>query len=76
VNDVQRDVLKVVGGNVRRIRLERGLSQEAFADLIGIHRTDMGGIEPGERNLTLRSLDRIAERLDVPLHELVRPSED
>ena len=40
------------------------MSQEAFADLLGIHRTYMGGVERGERNLTLRTLERIAEVLD------------
>ena len=39
------------------------MSQEAFADLLKIHRTYMGGVERGERNLTLRSIERIAEIL-------------
>jgi transcriptional regulator with XRE-family HTH domain len=41
------------------------LSQEAFADELGVHRTYMGGIERGERNLTLRSLERMAERVGL-----------
>ena len=55
----------VVGRNIRRLRRERGLSQEDLADEIGVHRTYMGGVERGERNLTLRSLERLAERLGV-----------
>ena len=64
----------VVGRNIRRLRQERGLSQEDLADEIGVHRTYMGGVERGERNLTLRSLERLAERLGVsPLSLLADP---
>lgn len=55
----------VVGENLRHYRRARGLSQEAFADLLGFHRTYMGGVERGERNLTLKSVERIAARLQV-----------
>jgi transcriptional regulator with XRE-family HTH domain len=41
------------------------MSQEAFADVLGVHRTYLGGIERGEHNLTLRSVERIAERLGI-----------
>ena len=54
-----------VGRNLRRYRAALGLSQEALADELGVHRTYMGGLERGERNLTLKSLERIAERLNV-----------
>ena len=64
----------VVGRNIRRLRLARGVSQEELADEIGVHRTYMGGVERGERNLTLRSLERLAERLGVtPLSLLEDP---
>lgn len=42
-----------------------GLSQEAFADTLGVHRTYMGAVERGERNLTLKSVEKIAARLDL-----------
>jgi transcriptional regulator with XRE-family HTH domain len=54
-----------VGRNLRAYREAQGLSQEAFADVLGVHRTYMGGIERGERNLTLKSLERIAGRIEV-----------
>jgi len=64
----------VVGRNIRRLRRKRGVSQEDLADEIGVHRTYMGGVERGERNLTLRSLERLAERLGVsPLSLLEDP---
>jgi transcriptional regulator with XRE-family HTH domain len=52
----------------------RGLSQEEFADKLGYHRTYVGGLERGERNLTLKAIERIASRLRVdPLELLRRP---
>jgi transcriptional regulator with XRE-family HTH domain len=62
---VEGELQRIVGRNLRVYREARGLSQEAFADVLGFHRTYMGGIERGERNLTLRTLERIAERIDV-----------
>jgi transcriptional regulator with XRE-family HTH domain len=72
---MEGDLQRTVGRNLRAYRLKRGLSQEAFADVVGVHRTYMGGLERGERNLTLRSLERIAERLNVPPLELLRHAE-
>lgn len=69
---MEGDLQRTVGANLRRYRLERGLSQEAFADLVGVHRTYMGGLERGERNLTLRSLERLATTIDVDPLELLR----
>jgi transcriptional regulator with XRE-family HTH domain len=56
---------RTLGQNVRRIRLDRGLSQEELADELGVHRTYMGGVERGERNLTLQSVERLAEGLGL-----------
>lgn len=70
---MEGDLQRRVGENLRRCREERGLSQEAFADVVGVHRTYMGGLERGERNITLKSLERIAERIGVdPLDLLAR----
>lgn len=65
VYDVEGDLQRTVGRSLRAYRLERGLSQEAFADALGVHRTYMGGVERGERNLTLRSVERIADRIGL-----------
>lgn len=63
---------QVVGDNLRAHRRKLGLSQEAFAEVLGVHRTYMGGLERGERNLTLQSLERIAMTLRIDPRELLR----
>jgi len=62
---VEGDLQKLLGRNLRAYRKARGLSQEDFAELLEVHRTYMGGIERGERNLTLKSVERIAQKLEV-----------
>jgi transcriptional regulator with XRE-family HTH domain len=62
---MEGDLQRTVGESLRAIRAERGLSQEAFATVLGVHRTYMGGLERGERNLTLKSLERLAGRLNL-----------
>lgn len=71
---MEGDLQRVVGDNLRDHRTQRGLSQEAFADLLGYHRTYVGGLERGERNLSLRSVERIAQALSVDPLELLTPS--
>jgi transcriptional regulator with XRE-family HTH domain len=62
---MEGDLQRTVGRNLLAYRQARGLSQEAMADVLGVHRTYMGGVERGERNLTLKSVERIASRLDL-----------
>ncbi len=72
---MEGDLQRAVGRNLRAYREGKRLSQEAFADELGVHRTYMGGIERGERNLTLKSLERIAERLELDPLALLQPDE-
>jgi transcriptional regulator with XRE-family HTH domain len=69
---VEGELQRAVGQNLRAYRDARGLSQEALAQILGVHRTYMGGVERGERNLTLKSVERIADRLGVKPLELLR----
>jgi transcriptional regulator with XRE-family HTH domain len=62
---VEGDLQRALGRNLRAYRRARGLSQEAFADVLGFHRTYVGGLERGERNLSLKGLERVAERIEV-----------
>jgi len=58
------------GKAVREKRNRLGVSQEAFADLCGLDRTYMGGIERGERNVALINIEKIAKAFDLSLSEL------
>ena len=66
-----RNLQAIVAGNIRRIRLEIGLSQEKLAEQAGLHRTYIGGVERGERNITLSSLERIARALHTTPTQLI-----
>ena len=63
---------KKFGRLVRKLRKKAGYSQEELADIAGIHRTYLGCIERGERNCSLKSIERIANALKVPIYELFR----
>jgi DNA-binding XRE family transcriptional regulator len=63
---------RIFASNIRRIRLQRGWSQEALAARAGIHRTYMGSAERGERNVAIDNVCRIAWALGVPAFELLR----
>jgi transcriptional regulator with XRE-family HTH domain len=71
---VEGDLQRTVGKNLRAFRTSRGVSQEGFAELIQLHRTYVGGLERGERNLTLKAVERIAERLGLDPMSLLRPT--
>jgi transcriptional regulator with XRE-family HTH domain len=72
---MEGDLQRTVGENLRAYRLDRGINQEDFADRLGLHRTYMGSIERGERNLSLRKVELIAERLDIEALALLQPVE-
>jgi transcriptional regulator with XRE-family HTH domain len=71
VDEAGRGLLRAFGAAVRRLRSERGWSQEEFADRVGVHRTYMGAIERGERNLSLVNIGRIAAGLEISLAALM-----
>lgn len=66
-----QDVQKHVGRNIRKLRLQKGFTQDAFADRAGLNRSHMGEIERGESNLTIQTLKIIADALKVKIVDLV-----
>lgn len=69
---VKKEVLIKFGNRVREERLSRGLTQEALAERAGLHRTYVGMIERGEKNITLQNIERIAKALDIPIDKLMK----
>lgn len=70
----QDAVLRLFGDRVREIRTRKAVSQERLSELAGLHRTYVSLIERGERNVTLITINKIAQALDVDLAELMPTS--
>ena len=64
------DIKNAFVENLRRIRMEKKISQETLAFLSGIDRTYVSGIERGKRNVSLVNIKRIAVALNVDIKEL------
>lgn len=64
-----------LGRKVRRLRLELGLSQEALGEESGLHRTYIGSVERGERNVSLSNILRIANALETTASKLLEDIE-
>jgi transcriptional regulator with XRE-family HTH domain len=62
---------QTVAANLKRLRAMKAWSQEALADRCGLHRTYIGAIERGERNITLNTLFNLANAFGVPSAELL-----
>jgi transcriptional regulator with XRE-family HTH domain len=70
------DSVVALGSTIRFLRVQKELSQEDLALLAGVHPTYLSHIERGQRNLTWTALRKISFALGVPVHELVRLTEE
>lgn len=64
------DIVKVFGLNVKRYRQAAGLSQEAFAEKCGMHRTYISAIECFRRSISLENIQRISDELGIETYQL------
>ncbi len=64
------DIVKVFGTNLKKHRTAMGLSQEAFADKCGMHRTYISAIECYRRSISLENIQRIADALEIDTYTL------
>lgn len=62
---------RTLASNLRKRRAERGLSQEALADLAGLHRTFVGAVERSERNISVDNIAKLATALGVNVSTLL-----
>lgn len=63
--------IRALGEVIRDKRSKLGYSQESFAAEVGLHRTYIGQVERGEKNLTIKNLVRIAEKLGIKLFKII-----
>lgn len=71
---MRRDPNTVAADRIRELRVRKGWSQEELAAKCDLHRTYVGAIERGERNVTLRTLARIADALGCDITDLLSPT--
>ena len=64
------DIVKVFGNNVKKYRVALGISQEAFAEKCGLHRTYISAIECYRRSISLENIQRIANALQIETYKL------
>lgn len=72
---MKSDILEVFGQVIREMRIEQGISQEELASLAGFHRTYIGMIERGERNLSLKNMQVLANTLNTKLSKILSECE-
>jgi transcriptional regulator with XRE-family HTH domain len=70
-NSSDHPELIAFGSAIRSIRLDKGISQETLADLAGIDRSYMGGVERGEHNLALVNIKRISNALEASVSNVM-----
>ncbi len=64
------DIVRVFGGNVRKYRNEKGISQEKLAELSGLHRTYINDVERFQRSIALENIQRLADALEIETYKL------
>ena len=69
-------LLAALGSNIRAERCRKGYSQEVLAEKSGLHRTYIGVVERGEKNITIFNCSKIAHALQLTLSDLIRRAED
>ena len=65
------DIRKKIGNKIREIRKQRGFSQEELAFRCGLHRTYISDIERGDRNVSIKNIEKIANALKVKPSKLL-----
>jgi len=67
---MKNDICKKFGKKIRELRLEKKWSQENLAEVTEFHRTYIGMVERGERNPSLKSIERFAKAFEIEINQL------
>jgi transcriptional regulator with XRE-family HTH domain len=70
---LNKNILKVFGANLRRIRIQKGLSQRDLSALCNVDNADISRMENGDINVTLNTVAQLADALEVPFLDLIKP---
>ena len=70
------NIIRVFGFNVRKYRKAQGISQEKLAEICGLHRTYISDIECFQRNVSLESIEKIANALQIEAYRLIMEEKD
>ena len=62
---------KIFARNLKEIRASANLTQEELADFAGLHRTYIGSVERGERNISIDNMERLASALNLDIKDLL-----
>lgn len=65
------DLQKIIGDRIRIYRKAAGMSQNELAEKVGMHYAYIGQVERGEKNMTIKTLCRISEALEIPPEKLI-----
>lgn len=68
--------LEIIAKNVKIFRVSKNISQEKLAELADVHRNYIGHVERAERNMTIESIEKLAEALGVSVINLITPIEE
>lgn len=63
-------ILLDFGKAIRKLRIEKGISQEAFADMCNLHRTYISDVELGKRNVSLENIQKMATALNMSISDV------
>jgi ribosome-binding protein aMBF1 (putative translation factor) len=72
LKNILSNARRIFSQRLRQIRQNKGLSQEELADVAGLHRTYVGSVERGERNISIDNMERLAKALEVDITDLLK----